>query len=347
MAPKIDSRRISPLTETLVIGGEAARVPAPPTRRFVLRRVGAALVAAPLIPFVACDSGGSAGSSTDGGTGGTGGGTGTGTGGAGTAADGGTDGSSIPWATGGTASMRDKASYPNPFASGAPTACALTCAMTVGPCYSSQSEMIQDISYGKSGLPLRMVLQIVNESCQPVAGALVDVWHTGPGGVYSGNDAVNENVAFCTGNDADYTSHVYFRGKQVSDANGLVSFDTCFPGWYSGRTIHIHMTISVGGQAYVTTQLFFPDTLDDEIVGTQPLYDTRGARNTTNLTDTVITASALPDYLFQTQKMTDGAMLAWKTIVLRTSLSSAECSVAGSSGPGGGPADGGPPGFPG
>ena len=256
------------------------------------------------------------------------------------------DASGIPWATGGTASMTGKNNYPNPF-SGTPATCVASCELTEGPCYSSQSIEIQDISYGYTGLPMRMYLQILDDACKPVAGALVDVWHVGPTGKYSGNDSAHENVAFCTGNDTDFTSHLYFRGKQTTDVNGIVYFDTCFPGWYASRTIHIHMTISIGGTAYVTTQLGFADTLDDEIVATQPVYKDRGSRDTLNSTDTVLPSTDVDNYLFETQKMTDGAMLAWKTLILRSSLSTTLCSPSGAGGsPGGGPGGEGGPGAP-
>jgi protocatechuate 3,4-dioxygenase beta subunit len=243
------------------------------------------------------------------------------------------------WASGGTAAMTAKATYPNPFTD-LPATCTATCELTEGPCYSSQSVAIQDISYGYAGLPMRMMLRVLDENCKPVSGAVVDVWHVGPTGKYSGDDTAHENVAFCTGNDADFTSHVYFRGKQTTDESGVVFFDTCFPGWYAGRTIHVHMTITVGGQAYVTTQLGFADTLDDEIVSTEPIYKDRGARDTTNTSDTVLPATGVEAYLFDTQKMTDGAMLAWKTLILRKSLGESVCSPAGAGGPPGG---GGPP----
>jgi protocatechuate 3,4-dioxygenase beta subunit len=304
------------------------------SRRVILRRMGTALAAVPVLPLLACNSSSGTAGNDD---------ASTGAGGT-TGADAGGDTSSIAWATGGTAAMKDKANYPNPFASGAPTACVLSCAMTQGPCYSSQSETLQDISYGMNGLPMRMYLQIVDEACTPVSGALVDVWHVSPAGKYSGNDSANEDVAYCTGNDSDYTSHVYFRGKQTTDGKGVVFFDTCFPGWYSGRTVHIHFMITVGGQSYVTTQLFFDDTLTTEIVGSQPIYDARGARDTTNQNDGVISAAAVGDYLLSTQKMTDGAMLSWKTIVLRTSLSESLCTAPGGTMSGGGPGgDGGMP----
>ena len=254
------------------------------------------------------------------------------------------------WATGGTAAMTAKASYPNPF-SALPSACAVTCALTEGPCYSSQSEEIQDISYGYDGLPLRLYLRILDEDCKPVNGALVDLWHVGPTGKYSGDDAVNEQIGFCTGNDADFTAHLYFRGKQKTNADGVVYFDTCFPGWYSSRTIHIHMTISVGSDAYLTTQFGFADALDDSIIATQPLYKDRGKRDTTNTTDTVLPSTSLDEYLFEWKQMSDGAMLAYKTIILRKALSESICSPAGASGSPGGPGgpggEGGPGGPPG
>jgi protocatechuate 3,4-dioxygenase beta subunit len=246
--------------------------------------------------------------------------------------------------------MVDTANYPNPFAEAALTTCALTCTMTEGPCYDSASETIQDISYGYAGLPVRMYLRVVDDACKPVSAATVDVWHVSPIGKYSGDDAANENVSFCTGDDPDFTSHLYFRGKQNTDANGVVFFDTCFPGWYSGRTVHVHLTISVGARAYVTTQLFFRDTLVDEIVAREPLYDARGTRDTTNETDTVISASAVSDYLFETERMSDGAMLAWKTIVVRSNTSDSLCTApggsSGSGGPGGPGGEGGPGGPP-
>jgi protocatechuate 3,4-dioxygenase beta subunit len=219
------------------------------------------------------------------------------------------------WATGGTASMTGKSSYPNPFAGGSTSGCAATGSLTQGPCYDSASVKIQDISYGQDGLPMRMYFQVLDSACNPIAGATVDVWHVAPTGKYSGNDSVNEVVAYCTNNDADYTSHLYFRGRQVTDSTGVVFFDTCFPGWYSGRTIHVHFIITAGSKS-LTSQYLFDDALDDEIIGTQPIYNARGSRDTTNTTDAFVSASQYRQFLFQTQRMPDGTMLAWKAIVL-------------------------------
>ncbi len=281
-------------------------------RRALLKGVGSVLLAAPLTPIFGCSSSGSANDNTDGSLDVGGG-----------------------WATGGTAAMTDKATYPNPFAGAVPSACALTCEATQGPCYAATAEEIQDISYGYAGLPTRVYLQLLDEACAPVVGASVDVWHVSAVGKYSGNDATNENVAFCTGGDSDFTSHLYFRGRQTTDATGVVFFDTCYPGWYSGRTVHIHLTARIGDQSYLTTQLFFDDALNDDILTSQALYSSRGARNTTNQNDSVVAASAVGGYTFQTQKMTDGALLAWKTLVVRSSLASASCAIPGGAAPAG------------
>lgn len=246
------------------------------------------------------------------------------------------------WATGGTAAMTDKASYPNPFASGVPTVCAPTCAATQGPCWSSAAEVIQDISYGQLGLPVRFYFQIVDETCAPVANALLDIWHVAPTGKYSGDDAANENIGFCTGNDTTYTSALFFRGKQTTDANGICYFDSCYPGWYSGRTIHVHFIATINGQSTLTSQFVFDDALNDDIIGSQAIYSERGARDTTNSNDNVVSSADAAAYSFSTQRMSDGAMLAWKTIVVRTT--SAACELTGSGGGGGGPGDGMPPG---
>jgi protocatechuate 3,4-dioxygenase beta subunit len=299
------------------------------SRRAALRSLGTALVAAPLVRVIGgCGSNGLGdGSGSDAGLGGDGG------------AAGGNDLANAAggWATGGTATM--SGDYPDPFSGGLGSACTLTCAATLGPCYAS-TLVRKDISEGHDGLPVRLAFLVVDESCQPVAGAAIDLWHCAPEGLYSGADA----DPFCTANDAKALAARWFRGVQVTDAKGRADFDTCFPGWYKSRTIHIHFTIRVDDSEYVTSQLFFDDALDDEIVASQPLYSTRGPRDTTNSTDTVA-GSDVASYTFQTQRQADGALLAWKALVIRSSTSETLCQMQGNGGggPGGPRPDGGPP----
>jgi protocatechuate 3,4-dioxygenase beta subunit len=274
------------------------------TRRRLLYSLGLAAAAIPVGQFlVACGTDGTGGTQNP----------------PGTDAD-------VPWATGGTRAMTALAAYPDPFSAGMGSACTLLCEATR-----------EDISEGEPGLPVRIAFLVVDETCAPVPNARVDIWHCGPDGLYSGEDASD----FCTSGDTRARAARWYRGVQTTDAKGRVNFNTCFPGWYSSRTIHIHFTIRVNDQEFVTSQLVFDDALCDGIVADQPLYDTRGARDTTNATDNVVSAESAPDYSFHTQRMTDGAMLAWKTLVIRSSLSTASCQLSGNGGGGGGP--GGPP----
>jgi protocatechuate 3,4-dioxygenase beta subunit len=275
------------------------------SRRQALTTLGLVAASAPLV-LAGCGSD-DAGDRTITGSNPTDAGTGTGT------------GTAQAWATGGTASMTG--TYPDPFASGLGTACNLTCAATVGPCYA-QTLARKDISEGQAGLPVRLAFLVVDASCNPVANAEVDVWHAAPKGVYSGSDA----SAMCTLNDAEALAARYFRGTQTTDANGRVDIDTCFPGWYRGRTVHVHFTVRVNGTEYVTSQLGFDDALVDDIVANQPLYKDRGARDTTNANDNIISA----EYVFAAARQADGAMLASKALVLRASTADSVCSIGGS-----------------
>lgn len=242
------------------------------------------------------------------------------------------------WATGGTAAMTMASSYPDPFAAGPGSTCTLLCAATLGPCYAMTLTR-KDISEGELGLPVRMSFLVVDETCRPIANATVDVWHAAPNGLYSGSDASD----MCTLGDATARAKRYFRGVQTTDANGRVDFDTCFPGWYSSRTIHVHFTVRVGGTEYVTSQLVFDDALCDDIIATQPIYSARGRRDTTNATDNVVNATTAPTYTFTTQRMPDGVMLASKTLIVRSSTGASLCTIGNMGGGMGGPGDGGMP----
>ena len=226
-----------------------------------------------------------------------------------------------PWATGGTAAMRG--GYRDPFADGPGATCALTCSAILGPCYA-RTEVRRDMSEGHTGLPTRLAFRIVDEACRPLPNASVDVWHAAPEGTYSGEDADD----FCTGEDKAARAARWFRGVQPTDANGRADLDTCFPGWYPGRAVHIHLTVRVGDVDSVTTQLYFDDVLCDQILTSQPFYAERGPRDTRNTSDGLIAPDAVAAYSFQTERTPEGALLAWKTLVVRTSAPTS-CEVPG------------------
>jgi protocatechuate 3,4-dioxygenase beta subunit len=76
------------------------------------------------------------------------------------------------------------------------------------------------------------------------------------------------------------------RGIQRTDRDGLASFTTIYPGWYEGRTVHIHVRVYLGGSVVHTGQLFFPDALTDAVYRRAP-YNRRPGRTTRNATDSI------------------------------------------------------------
>jgi protocatechuate 3,4-dioxygenase beta subunit len=74
----------------------------------------------------------------------------------------------------------------------------------------------------------------------------------------------------------------------MTDASGRVSFQTIYPGWYTGRTVHIHFKVrttpdSPSGYS-LTSQLYFDDALTDQVHATAP-YSQKGTRDTRNSND--------------------------------------------------------------
>jgi len=227
------------------------------------------------------------------------------------------------WATGGTAAMTMTHCYPDPF-TGNIGACPLICETTAGPC-TAEAPVRQDVSEGFPGLPVRLALRVVAATtCTPLANARVEIWHTQRTGVYSG---ITPSPAFCYGPDPSAANHLYFRGAQTTDTDGRVTFDTCFPGWYPGRAIHIHFRVYLDNNLHATSQLFFADSLNTEIFSEHPEYQEFGLPNRTNITDGIIGKTDPANYVCTTSRMPDGAMLAAKVLAIRPSLGQPTCNI--------------------
>ena len=228
------------------------------------------------------------------------------------------------WATGGAQTLA--ASYADPIGSTDGSVCALTCQTAEGTCASTSGTTLEraDISEGQNGLPMMVVLRLLDPSCQPLVGASVNLWHTSPQGLYSGP---TQNPAYCCNNNSAAQAAAYFRGMQRTDATGEVIFRSCFPGWTSGRTVHVNLEIDIKNKTFLTTQLLFTDTTTDGIIASQALYSSRGPRDTNNQNDPTVAASQASAYTLGTAQMPDGCMLAYKTVVLRDSLGDPLCTV--------------------
>jgi protocatechuate 3,4-dioxygenase beta subunit len=152
--------------------------------------------------------------------------------------------------------------------------CVLTPEQTEGPYYIADSLIRRDITEDRDGTPLELRLRVQDaESCDSVKNATVEVWHSDALGVYSGFGQASGERTF-------------LRGGQKSDADGNVTFRTIYPGWYQGRTPHIHVKVHAGGEEVHTGQLYFDDDVSAAVYRKAP-YESRGEPTTTNSTDGV------------------------------------------------------------
>lgn len=159
---------------------------------------------------------------------------------------------------------------------------------TEGPYFVDQQLVRSDIrvepttGVAKPGVPLSLavtVLDVSNGQCGPLAGATVDVWQCDAQGIYSGVSDAGFNTV----------GQTFLRGVQTTDATGRVQFTTIYPGWYAGRTVHIHFKVRTrsGGSAWeFTSQWYFDEALNDSILS-DARYARPGRRDTLNSTDAI------------------------------------------------------------
>jgi protocatechuate 3,4-dioxygenase beta subunit len=167
--------------------------------------------------------------------------------------------------------------------------CVVKPAQTEGPYFVDEKLNRSDIRLDpmnkavREGLPLRLkinVSRVKGDSCAPLTGAYVDLWQCDALGAYS--DVRDMAGRF------DTRGQKFLRGYQVTDLRGAAEFQTIYPGWYTGRAVHIHFKIRLftGNQkAYeFTSQLYFDETITDQVHAQAP-YRTKGRRDVRNERD--------------------------------------------------------------
>ena len=161
--------------------------------------------------------------------------------------------------------------------------------LTEGPYFSTEHVKRSDIrSEPSTGavpegrrLDLELhVAQVADGQCQPLPGAIVDLWQCDATGEYSAFE--DRRAGF------DHRGRQFLRGYQETDDDGVARFTTIYPGWYSGRAVHIHFKIRAdagSGRAYeFTSQFFFNEDTNDRVHATAP-YAANGKRDTPNARD--------------------------------------------------------------
>ena len=183
------------------------------------------------------------------------------------------------------------------------SSCAATPSETAGP-YPDRVGMInnqaffrRDITEGRPGLALSLVLTVVNtnQNCQPLSNAAVEIWQCDASGNYS--EYAQPGY--------DGTGQTFLRGLQTTNAGGQVTFATIYPGWYAGRATHIHVEVFVNGVSRKTTQVAFPETTTATIYASG-VYAAKGRNPTTNASDMVFSDGTSQQLATLTGSVTSG-----------------------------------------
>jgi protocatechuate 3,4-dioxygenase beta subunit len=171
--------------------------------------------------------------------------------------------------------------------------CALYPQQTEGPFYLDLDLLRTDITEGKPGAPLDLEITVLRSSgCAPIANALVDVWQCDVDGVYAGFPGQLGGL--------DTTGQKFLRGTLATGADGRVVFRTIYPGWYPGRTTHIHFKVHLSATSIVTSQLYFPEDVTARVYQVAP-YAPRGQKDTSNAMDSIAQTGGMPPVLVVTQ----------------------------------------------
>ena len=158
--------------------------------------------------------------------------------------------------------------------------CVLAPEAAEGPYYFDPHLERVDITEGRPGVPITVRLQIVDQACAPLPGARVDLWHCDALGLYSGYPGQGDDGRI------DTSGQAFMRGTQFAGPDGIATFETIYPGWYRGRTTHIHFKVWLDTASVLTGQLYFPDALNQFIYDNIAPYSERGfERDTLNSTD--------------------------------------------------------------
>ncbi|MDQ1038864.1 protocatechuate 3,4-dioxygenase beta subunit [Streptomyces sp. V3I8] len=182
------------------------------------------------------------------------------------------------------ATVQDSPTAADQVPAAAAAVCTLTKEMTEGPYYLDGQLVRADIHEDKTGIPLKLTLTVVDDdTCAPLADALVELWHC---------DALGEYSGFVGGNGHDEPDNGRFlRGGVLTGSDGVARITSVYPGWYRGRCVHIHVKVHTdvtltadgsfeGGQELHTGQLFFNETVTARVARV-PVYAANTVTRTT------------------------------------------------------------------
>lgn len=155
--------------------------------------------------------------------------------------------------------------------------CILTTPSSRGNHYLDYEVLRSNIIDKQPGTVLLIGFKLVNiHKCQPIQGAICDLWQCNAFGEYSGF--------------GEYKNERFLRGRQISDNLGFVEYTSIYPSYYDNRTNHLHLKINYQNKDLLTTQLYFPQIYNNEIQKTNP-YNKRPLNKIQNRDDHVLKAT--------------------------------------------------------
>jgi protocatechuate 3,4-dioxygenase beta subunit len=157
-----------------------------------------------------------------------------------------------------------------------------------GPYHRDSAPRRRHIAEDRDGAPLQVGLRILGVDGNAVSSATVELWHCDALGRYSGFPPPSVS-------DESLGNATFLRGRQAADDAGMVEFRTIYPGWYPGRTVHIHQKVHTKPTT-LTSQLYFPDDVSSTVLAQAP-YAARPGRDTFNHTDTIFPTGGEPALL--------------------------------------------------
>jgi protocatechuate 3,4-dioxygenase beta subunit len=196
--------------------------------------------------------------------------------------------------------------------------CDVAAELTEGPYYFDVDSIRSDIREDRKGTLLRLGVRVRDaESCEPIENAIVDVWHCDALGIYSGFESSSEGSGGAggappggapprgappsgeappaggqqpgdagVGGSSRSDDETYLRGAQATNSDGIAEFKTIYPGWYRGRTTHVHAKVHLDKSTLLTTQFFTTKAMDDVIYAREP-YSEDTRRDTFNESDSI------------------------------------------------------------
>jgi protocatechuate 3,4-dioxygenase beta subunit len=167
--------------------------------------------------------------------------------------------------------------------------CSVTPEETEGPYYFDVDSIRSDIREDREGVLLRLALRVRDAgSCEPIENAVVDIWHCDALGIYSGFESASTGGGGGGpgGGSGPTDDETYLRGAQATNADGIVEFKTVYPGWYRGRTVHIHAKVHLDKQTVLTSQLFFDEAINEAVYKREP-YSRKTGRDVFNDNDNI------------------------------------------------------------